>query len=658
MLTLIFLSPFLGFLINGLWYSLRQAPTHRPIGANVAGAIGAGAIGLSFLVSCVAALQLSGMPAEERFLREVLFSWISVPGLHLDFSLTLDSLSVLFVLVITGVGTLIHIYSIGYMAHDESAGKFFAYLNLFCAFMLVLVLGSSLPVLFLGWEGVGLCSYLLISYWYVDPEKASAGKKAFIVNRIGDLGFLLGMFLIFTTFGSLDFAELRHAMKTFPMDPMVLNSIGLLLFVGCTGKSAQIPLFVWLPDAMAGPTPVSALIHAATMVTSGIYLLARMGFLYVHAPEAMQVIAIVGAMTAFFAATIAVAQNDIKKVLAYSTVSQLGYMFLACGVGAFTSGVFHVMTHAFFKALLFLGAGSVIHGMHEEQDIRKMGGLSKFMPWTFLTFLIGWLAICGIPPLSGFFSKDEILWQVYASQQGSVVLWGLGVLTALMTAFYMSRLFVLTFMGELRVDEHHAEAHHDHHHPHDHGTKPHESPWTMLGPLVILAVLSALGGVLGLPHGFWPHYNFLETWLEPVVPGFSPLREGVHHETETTLMVLSSVVAVVGIALAWVAYSRSKGKEILGSLLGPVLRWASDKWYIDEIYNALIVNPLVALSNGLWRIMDVAGIDRFVLSLGSFSAHSGGVLRRIQTGATQAYLILLAVGLIAIVGYALYGMGL
>jgi NADH-quinone oxidoreductase subunit L len=394
MIALIPLFPLIGFLINGVWYAAAQAPQGRKKAhATIPGAIATLAIFASFIVSLMLFLQLHGMPGESRVIDQFLFHWVTIHGFNIDIAFRLDSLNTLFTLVVTGVGTLIHLYSIGYMGHDETPGKFFCYLNLFCFAMLMLVLGSSLPILFMGWEGVGLCSYLLIGYWYTDEEKAKAGKKAFIVNRVGDFGFLLGMFLIYWSFGTLDFAQLAHTIGhggiPVGVDAGVITAICMLLFVGCMGKSAQIPLYVWLPDAMAGPTPVSALIHAATMVTSGIYLVSRLNFMYVLSPDAMKLVAVVGACTAFFAATIAIVQTDIKKVLAYSTVSQLGYMFLACGVGAFSAGVFHVITHAFFKALMFLGAGSVIHGMHEEQDIMKMGGLQKYMKWTYFTFMAG-----------------------------------------------------------------------------------------------------------------------------------------------------------------------------------------------------------------------------------------------------------------------------
>ncbi len=668
MLSLIVLLPLLGFLANGFWY-MSQLKTEHKAPALQVGGLATGAIGGSFVIGLICFFRLLAMEPEHRVIEQTLFSWIFIDGLHLDFAFRLDALNSLFVLVITGVGTLIHLYSIGYMSHDASPGKFFAYLNLFCACMLVLVLGASLPVLFLGWEGVGLCSYLLISFWYTDDDKASAGKKAFIVNRVGDFGFLLGMFLIFTTFGTLDFTQLKMVVMNGALSPAQLaavTSICLLLFVGCMGKSAQIPLYVWLPDAMAGPTPVSALIHAATMVTSGIYLVSRLNFLYTLSPDAMLFVAMIGALTALFAASIAIAQNDIKKVLAYSTVSQLGYMFLACGVGAYVSGVFHVITHAFFKALLFLGAGSVIHGMHEEQDIQKMGGLRSKMPRTFLVFAAGWLAICGIPPFSGFFSKDEILWQAFSSSRSELWLWLLGVVTALMTAFYMSRLFILTFLGEGRWKSHgHAkhDKHHDNHAPHDHGHapkdahahhgggEPHESPWIMVGPLVALAVLSLIGGFIGIPHMSW-----LEHWLEPIIPGFAPIKDGVHHETEWVLMGFSVLVALIGMGGAFFIYGNRARTESLQNSLAGFLKTLENKWYVDEIYDAAIVRPLRAVSVFLWKKIDVSIIDRTVLGFGSVSEMSGGVLRESQTGSTQIYIVTFAIGLLVIVGYALYGL--
>jgi NADH-quinone oxidoreductase subunit L len=658
MIALIPLFPLVGFLINGAWYAFVQAAHGgRKAGAGVTGTIASLAIGASFVVSLLLFFQLKGMPEDGRLLEQALFSWMRVGSFNVDVGFRLDPLSSIFCLVITGVGTLIHVYSIGYMGHDATPGKFFSYLNLFCFAMLMLVLGSSLPVLFLGWEGVGLCSYLLIGYWYTDYEKASAGKKAFIVNRVGDLGFLLGMFLIYTTFGTLDFAGLT-AGKVSGADQATLTAIGLLLFVGCMGKSAQIPLYVWLPDAMAGPTPVSALIHAATMVTSGVYLVARLNPIYSLSPTAMSVVAAVGAFTAFFAATIAIAQRDIKKVLAYSTVSQLGYMFLGCGVGAFSAGVFHVITHAFFKALLFLGAGSVIHGMHEEQDIIKMGGLKKHMPKTHLVFAAAWLAICGIPPFSGFFSKDEILWQAFSSAHGSTWLWAIGAVTAVMTAFYMTRLFSLTFLGKTRFESvghsnvvsHPAHGHaHGHGNGHDNGV--HESPAVMIVPLQILAVLSVIGGFMGIPHMSW-----LDHWLSPVIPSHHGVSGGVSPAMEWVLMALSVAGAALGIFFSLRLYSDLAKAEALRRRWPALHKAVENKWYVDEIYDFVIVRPIYALSMALWKGFDVAVIDRVVLGFGRVSQWTGQTVRVIQTGSIQVYAFMLLVGLVATVGYLIYGL--
>jgi NADH-quinone oxidoreductase subunit L len=646
MIVLIPLFPLVGFLINGCWYAFGQAPVGRKkAGALVPGVIATLAIFASFVVSLVLFLQLTGLSAETRMLEQFLYHWITIGTFNIDATLRVDSLSTLFTLVITGVGTLIHLYSIGYMGHDETPGKFFAYLNLFCFAMLVLVLGSSLPVMFLGWEGVGLCSYLLIGYWYQDMEKAKAGKKAFIVNRIGDFGFLLGMFLIYSTFGTLDFSQLAHTMSQgLPagVEVTTVTAICLLLFVGCMGKSAQIPLYVWLPDAMAGPTPVSALIHAATMVTSGIYLVSRLNFLYSLSPTALSVVAGIGAFTAFFAATIAVVQTDIKKILAYSTVSQLGYMFLGCGVGAYSAGVFHVITHAFFKALLFLGAGSVIHGMHEEQNILKMGGLKKYMKWTYLTFMAGWLAICGIPPFAGFFSKDEILWQSYSSPHGSVILWSLGAATAVMTAFYMTRLFWLTFEGKPRFEEHGGHAHGQ--------AGVHESPMVMVIPLMVLAVLSCLGGFLGFPHFSW-----IEHWLEPVIPETHEAGQ-VAASMEWILLFVSVAGAVIGIYFARNLYGNLAAAEALKKRFPVLHKAVENKWYVDEIYEAVFVRPIHFLSETLWKSFDVAVIDRVVLGFGRVFEWSGQQVRVIQTGSIQVYALGLLLGIIVTVGYLIYGM--
>ncbi len=655
-LALIPLLPLIGFAVNGIWYGLIQTrPGAKKAGSTIPGVIATLAIFASFVISLMTFLQLQGMEEAHRVIEQVAFSWIKAGDFNLDMGFRVDVLSTLFTLVISGVGTLIHIYSIGYMSHDESPTKFFAYLNLFCFAMLMLVLGSSLPILFLGWEGVGLCSYLLIGYWYQDIEKAKAGKKAFIVNRVGDFGFLIGMFLIYTTFGTLDFVQLKQAVMGAGGTGVAagtVTAICLLLFVGCMGKSAQIPLYVWLPDAMAGPTPVSALIHAATMVTSGIYLVSRLNFLYSLSPTALSVVAAIGAFTAFFAATIAIAQTDIKKILAYSTVSQLGYMFLACGVGAYTAGVFHVITHAFFKALMFLGAGSVIHGMHEEQDILKMGGLRSKMPQTFATFAVGWLAICGIPPFSGFFSKDEILWDAFSSPHGSIILWAIGAATAVMTAFYMTRLFSLTFLGKPRFNETHPHAHHDSHSDEPaHGNGGvHESPLSMTGPLMVLAVLSAIGGFMGIPHMSW-----LAHWLEPVIPhhvGESHVAESM----EWVLMAVSVAGAALGIYFSLNLYKNLAKAESLKKRFAWLHKTLENKWYVDEIYEAVFVKPIQMLSEGLWKGFDIAVIDRIVVGFGRVSMWTGQTVRVLQTGSIQVYAFMLLLGLVATVGYLIYGL--
>jgi NADH-quinone oxidoreductase subunit L len=643
MLALIPLLPLIGFLINGIWYAFGQRK--KAAGAVPTGTLATLAIGGAFIISVICFTTLAGREPEHRVLEQTLWDWITVgKALNIPLTLRIDPLTSLFTLVITGVGTLIHVFSIGYMGHDETPGKFFSYLNLFCFAMLMLVVGGSLPITFLGWEGVGLCSYLLIGYWYTDIEKAKAGKKAFVVNRIGDFGFLLGMFMIYQAWGTLDFAALKMAVTTghmaagFPgTDVAGITAICLLLFLGCCGKSAQIPLYVWLPDAMAGPTPVSALIHAATMVTSGIYLVSRLNFLYSLSPTALSVVAAIGAFTAFFAATMAIAQKDIKKILAYSTVSQLGYMFLGCGVGAYSAGVFHVITHAFFKALMFLGAGSVIHGMHEEQDVWKMGGLKKYMPRTFLTFAAGWLAICGILPFAGFFSKDEILWQAFSSPHGSVLLWALGALTAVLTAFYMTRLFFLTFLGKERFDHHHVH--------------PHESPMSMVFPLQVLAVLSVIGGFIGIPHASW-----IERWLEPVIPVAEGLGTGVSPAMEWVLMAVSLGGAVLGIFVGLKLYADLKQVAQLQKQFAIVHRLLENKWYVDEIFEAVFVKPIGRLSQLIWKRFDVAVIDRIVLGFGWASQRTGEGFRVIQTGSIQVYAMMLLFGVLLSVGYLIYGM--
>ncbi len=629
--------PFLGFLVNGLLG--RHIKKESLIGG-----IGSAAVGAGFLIGLVVLAELLTLPPGDRVRIVDLFPWISAGGLHVSVAYQVDPLSVVMLLIVTGVGFLIHVYSIGYMHGDPGFWRFFAYLNLFIFAMLNLILADNFLLLFLGWEGVGLCSYLLIGFWYdrkfEKSTTADAAKKAFIVNRIGDFGFLVGMFLIFVTFGSLRFQDVFAQATTFAVGIPVVTAIALLLFVGATGKSAQIPLFIWLPDAMAGPTPVSALIHAATMVTAGVYMVARCSILYALAPTALTVVAVVGVATAFFAATIGLVQNDIKKVLAYSTVSQLGYMFLGLGVGAFSAGIFHVMTHAFFKALLFLGAGAVIHALHDEQDIQKMGGLRKALPITYRTFLLGAIAIAGIFPFSGFFSKDEILWKAFSG--GHVVLWGVGFLGAALTAFYMFRLVSLTFGGEARWG-------HDKH--------PHEAPATMTIPLIVLAALSVVGGVVGIPASLGGG-NAIEHWLEPVFqPAMDKLGTVGHedHLAEYLLMALSVGIALAGITLARKWYLQKREVPDALAVRFPVLyRLLLNKYYVDEAYDAVVVTPLHKLSEKvLWKGIDVGVIDWLVNASGRFVQAAGRTVRVVQTGVTQVYVVVFILGVVAIVGWLL-----
>ncbi|MCS7054376.1 MAG: NADH-quinone oxidoreductase subunit L [Ignavibacterium sp.] len=624
--------PLIGFLINGIFGS-------RIKNEKIIGIIGSGTIGISFLITLFAFFETLALPVEQRQLIITLFTWLKVGGLDVSFSYLVDQLSLVMALIVTGVGFIIHVYSIGYMHGDKGFWRFFAYLNLFIFAMMNLILADNFVLLFLGWEGVGLCSYLLIGFWYDRKfEKgttADAAKKAFIVNRIGDFGFLLGMFLIFLTFGSLNFNEVFSKANSFSVSTATFGFIAIFLFIGATGKSAQIPLYVWLPDAMAGPTPVSALIHAATMVTAGVYMVARCSIIFASAPQIMMVVAIIGIMTAFFAATIGLVQNDIKKVLAYSTVSQLGYMFLAMGVGAFGAGIFHVMTHAFFKALLFLGAGSVIHAMHEEQDIQKYGGLKKYMPQTALTFLIAALAISGIPPLSGFFSKDEILWYSYSNV--GIIFWIAGVITAMMTAFYMFRLYFLTFEGKERFG-------HDKH--------PHESPKVMTIPLIILAVLSAIGGFIGIPEVFsGENGNKFHNWLSPIFDNAERklMHFGFHsHFEEILLMVLSVILATCSILLARYIYLRSpKIVDNLSTRFSGLYKTLWNKYYVDEFYDAVFVNPIVTVSRKVfWKFTDGKVIDGLIHLIAKLIDSAGSYLRKFQTGIAQFYALIMVFGIV------------
>jgi NADH-quinone oxidoreductase subunit L len=754
MLSFIPFLPFVGFLIN--------ATVGRRLPKSVSGGVACLAIIGSFVISVMSVS--AWMAAHTPFVEQTAFTWMTSGELHVPFTFRLDPLASLMILVVTGIGSLIHIYSLGYMTEetDSEYARYFSYLNLFAAFMLVLVLGASFPVMFVGWEGVGLCSYLLIGFWFKKKSAADAGKKAFVVNRIGDFGFILGMLLLFVTFGTLDFqgvaaAAAARAPETDAMGIMTIAT--LLLFVGATGKSAQIPLYVWLPDAMEGPTPVSALIHAATMVTAGVYMIGRNAVLFEHAPMTLAVVAFIGVATALLAGTIGLVQNDIKRVLAYSTVSQLGYMFLGMGVGAYAAGIFHLYTHAFFKALLFLGSGAVIHALAGEQDIRNMGGLKKYLPITYWTFLIGALAIAGVPALSGFFSKDEILFKTFTSAEtpAHTLLWGIGIVTSLLTATYMFRLVFLTFHGERRHDApaaapaaeepvdlphgdlppeggSHAGAGHagaghagaghagaghagaghtgaghtgahahspisspvasgfsrkDAHdaghghggHGHGHGD-PHEAPWSMAIPLILLAVGSVFAGYVGVPHALGGS-NRIETFLEPsfevhahapgttaeaiaAQPGVqtvagtqaahaAPGAEHADTGTELMLMAVSSGIAVAGIALAMYFWLRNRAAAAaLAARFGAIHRVLLAKYYVDEIYDALVVQPIKALSTGaLWKGVDAGLIDGSVNGVGLTVSSTSSVLRRMQTGSIRTYAFALLAGVIAILGYYL-----
>lgn len=630
LILILILSPLLGAMFNGLRFRSQNGV--------LAGAVASFAIIVSFISAATLFFRLLNLPIDERSFTADFFRWMTVEELEVRAAFVVDQISSIMILIITGVGALIHIFSIGYMSHDERPAKYFSYLNFFIFNMLLLVLGENLLVMFVGWEGVGLCSYLLIGFWFKDHEKAAAGMKAFITNRIGDAGFLIGIFLLFASFGTISFSELAQLMPAIPemswTGPITIAC--LFLFVGAMGKSAQIPLYVWLPDAMAGPTPVSALIHAATMVTAGVYMIIRMSPVFIMAPNAMLVIATVGAVTALVAATIGLTQWDIKKVLAYSTVSQLGYMFLAVGVGAFIPALFHLMTHAFFKALMFLGSGSVIHAMNGEQDIRKMGGLKKYLPITYLTFMCGWVAIIGIPPFAGFFSKDEILWHAYMSPRGGTIFWIIGVLGAVCTAFYMTRLMALVFWGKSRVP---AEVH------------PHESPVSMTFPLVILGILSLFAGLIGIPHligEILPGHpqNLLLEWLTPAVatlkwPHLSPV-------IEWSLMGIS--VGAAGLS-GWLAYMGYIAKpELLREFVGkikPLQQASENKYYVDEFYFGKIINPLIEFSRGLWAYIDVNFVDKCTYLISDFIKTAGGGLRALQNGNLQQYALYIVVGVVA-----------
>jgi NADH-quinone oxidoreductase subunit L len=638
-LWLIPVLPLVGAAINGL--------LGRRFSRQIVSAIALIFCGAAFIWALWVAVQFPSLIAGPY--KETLASWIRAGDFRADFAFYLDQLSLVVLLVVTGVGFLIHIYSVGYMWEEGGLYRFFSYLNLFMFFMLTLVLASNYLVMFIGWEGVGLASYLLIGFWFTKDSAAAAGKKAFIVNRIGDFGFLIALFLLIKHFGSLNFDQVFSSIARLSPETQgvgLLTSIGLLLMVGACGKSAQIPLYVWLPDAMEGPTPVSALIHAATMVTAGVYMVARSHVIFDRAPTALMVVAIVGTLTALFAATIGVCQTDIKKVLAYSTISQLGYMFLACGVAAYSAGIFHLMTHAFFKGLLFLAAGSVIHGTGGEQDMRKMGGLRTKIPWTFWSMTAATFAIAGIPPFAGFFSKDEILWQAYSSSSGSWVYWLIGVITAFITSFYMFRLWFLTFFGEYRGEQQHA-------HPevsatHGHGGI-HESPKVMLVPLVILAILSLVGG--------WPHSRF-ENFLSPVfhagVTAFVPSEHT--GGTEALLMGISVAAALAGLFFAWLLYQRRPQlPQEIAQALGGFYQAVLNKYYVDELYAVVFVKPLV---NGsaklLWHGIDQNVIDATLDNSAEGAREVSDTMRHMQSGNLRSYAGWVAAGAAGVIAYMVW----
>ena len=625
---LIPLLPLIGFLILGLG--------NKFLSKSLSGLIGSASVLGSFIVAVI--IFLGFLNGENKATTINLFDWINSGKLHISFSFLIDQLSMLMVLIITGVGFLIHVYSIGYMSHDDGFTRFFAYLNLFVFSMLLLVLGSNYVIMFIGWEGVGLCSYLLIGFWFKNQDYNDAAKKAFIMNRIGDLGFLLGIFLIYTTFGSINYSEVFESAKGMPSGDSILVAITLLLFVGAMGKSAQLPLYTWLPDAMAGPTPVSALIHAATMVTAGIYMIVRSNVLYTLAPVTQTVVLFVGLLTAFVAATIGLFQNDIKKVLAYSTVSQLGYMFVALGVGGYSSAMFHLTTHAFFKALLFLCAGSVIHAMSGEQDIRKMGGLKKYLPITYITFLLGTLAISGVPPFAGFFSKDEIL-ALTIGPFSNIIFITLSF-TSVLTAIYMFRVFFLTFHSTFRGTE--EQKHH-----------LNESPATITIPLVILAILSTVGGFLGMPS-IMSEYHFLGHYLAPIFE-FSNIANAPKHPSEFaeyTIIIVAVVVLALIVLWAINRYIRKASVPAGDDAQTPAIRnLIYHKYYIDEIYDAIIVKPINWIGLQFNNIVEKEMIDDFINSIGKSVVWGGKTLRLVQSGAIGFYIFVMVAGIIVILLY-------
>ncbi len=631
LLFMIPLFPLLGFLINSL--------AGRYLTGRQSGILASFAVLGSFLFSLQLLLTLLALPVEERLFTQTLFSWIPVGQLNIEVSYLFDPLTAIMTLVVSGVGLLIHIYSIGYMEGDAGIRRYFSFLNLFTFMMLNLVLADNLVLMFLGWEGVGLCSYLLIGFWFEDESKARAGMKAFIVNRIGDVGFIIAMVLLYYQFGTLNIEEIAARAPTTHVGRSFFTIVTLAMFLGATGKSAQIPLYVWLPDAMAGPTPVSALIHAATMVTAGVYLIARNSVLFSLAPATMSTVAIIGVLTAFFAATIAVSQNDIKKVLAYSTISQLGYMFTAVGMGAFAAGIFHLMTHSFFKSLLFLGAGSIIHSLKGEQDLDRMGGLKGFLPTTHWTMLIGVLAIAGIPGMSGFFSKDEILWAAFDQYEGFSWLWFTGVVTAGLTALYMFRLFFRTFYGPTLWQGSH---------------QPHEAPSVMTIPLVLLAFLSIFGGYIGVPTALGG-VNRFHHFLEPV---FAPYRAAEVTALQPTpgleliIMTVSTVVVLGGVYYAYRLYLQQPAMtDELARRMGILYRLSYHKYFIDEFYHLFVVRPFRAFAGILWNWLDAQIVDGVVNGCGHVVVRISSFIRRMQNGLIPYYASIILLGVIFIMIY-------
>ena len=609
----------------------------RRLGEPKAGYLAALMCGSAFVVTALTWLDMLGKTAEERTHVVTLFKWLPVGSLRVDAALLADPLSITMALFITGIGTLIHLYAIGYMHGDPKFSKFFLYLNLFAFSMLMLVFGENLLVTFLGWEGVGACSYFLISFWHNRDSAATAGKKAFVTNRVGDWGVMMAMFLAFHAVGTLSYSPINHAAESGHLSTVTATAIALMLFVGACGKSAQLPLYLWLPDAMEGPTPVSALIHAATMVTSGVFLMTRMGpVMHASYSWAPTIVATVGAVTALFAATVAVAQTDIKKVLAYSTVSQLGFMFLAIGSGAYVAAIFHMVTHAFFKALLFLGSGSVIHGMHHEQDMRRMGALRKVMPITAGTFIIGWLAIAGVPPFAGFFSKDEILLYAFANNRA---LYLIGMVTALLTAYYMTRQVIMVFFGEARWHDSHEEhgAHGD--------FVPHESPRIMVFPLVVLAILSVTGGLLQLPFG--DNLKFLEHWLAPVVEASEANIHGSWaYDNKYLLLLVAIVVAAAGIALSVMVYGKKKIKAVEPKIL-------ADGWRYDSTVSAFMGGPGRKAFDGV-AMFDATVVDGAVNGVAKSVSGASGVLRRAQSGFVRGYAAIIGIGAILLLAWFVF----